>query len=304
MAFGIDYAWSRPTIAAMKAAGVTFVCRYLSHDTTGKNIGAAELQSLRAAGMAIILVWESTAARALAGTGAGQADAVTALSQARGLGFPDDRPLFFAVDFDAVLTEQPKINDYLDGAASVIGLNRMGMYSGYGPMVRAFDAGKIRYGWQTYAWSAGKWDARAGLQQYSNDELIGGQDVDFNRSILDDFGQWTTGDSVAITDADALKIAKAVWLTDNIIKAADGGTANTHWTPAFHVESLGKFVRSISAALAGLDPSVDEAQIIAGILSGIGPALDPERLADAIATHMGTEMASATLDALRARLET
>ncbi len=303
MSFGTDYAWSRPTVAAMKAAGVEFVCRYLSHDTTGKNATLAEVQTLRAAGMAIVLVWETTASRALAGMGAGQADAVDALSQARGLGLPDDRPIFFAVDFDATAAQQPKINDYFSGVASVIGLNRTGMYAGYGPISMAFDAGKIRYGWQTLAWSGGKWDGRAGIQQYAIEKLIGGQDVDFNRSVLDDFGQWTVGDAMVITDADALKIAKAVWLTDNIIKAADGGTANTHWTPAFHVESMGKFVRSISAALAGLDPGVDEAQIIAGVLSGIGPALDPERLADAIATHMGTDMANATLDALRARLE-
>jgi hypothetical protein len=295
----------------MKAAGVTFVCRYLSYDTTGKTATPGEVATLRAAGMALVFVWETTASRALAGMGAGQADATAALSQARGLGLPDDRPIFFAVDFDAVPTEQPKINDYFSGVASVIGLNRTGMYGGYGPVSRAFDAGKIRYGWQTLAWSNGKWDGRAGIQQYAIEQRMSAQDVDFNRSVLDDYGQWTVGDSVAFTATDkewmltvlVPALAKATWLTDNIIKAADGGTGNTHWTAAFHVESLGKFVRSISAALAGLDPSVDEAQIIAGILSGLGPALDPERLADAIATHMGSDMANATLDALRTRLE-
>jgi len=298
MSFGIDYAWSRPSVTAMKAAGVTFVCRYLSHDTTGKNATPGEVAMLRAAGMALVFVWETTAARALAGAGAGQADAVDALSQARGLGLPDDRPIFFAVDFDAMPTDQPKINDYFDGVASVIGLNRVGMYSGYGPVARAFDAGKIRYGWQTYAWSAGKWDGRAGIQQYSNDERIGGQDVDFNRSTLDDFGQWTTGDVVAITDADALKIAKAVWLTDNIIKAADGGTANPYWTPAFHVESAGKILRALMTA-----DVVDESAIITGVIAGMGPALDPERLAETLATHLSTDMAGRLLDALRGRLE-
>lgn len=298
MSFGIDYAWSRPSVTAMKAAGVTFVCRYLSHDTTGKNATPGEVATLRAAGMALVFVWETTAARALAGIGAGQVDAVDALSQARTLGLPDDRPIFFAVDFDAQPADQYKINDYFDGVASVIGLNRTGMYSGYGPISRAFDSGKIRYGWQTLAWSAGKWDGRAGIQQYAIEQRIGGQDVDFNRSTLDDFGQWIAGDHMAITDADALKIAKAVWLTDNIIKAADGGTANTHWTPAFHVESAGKILRAMMTA-----DVVDESAIIAGVLAGMGPALDPERLAETLATHLSTDMAGRLLDALRTRLE-
>ena len=307
MSFGIDYAWSRPTITAMKAAGVEFVCRYLSYDTTGKNISPAEAQTLRAAGMALILVWETSASRALVGMGAGQADATAALSQARSVGLPDDRPIFFAVDFDASATDQAKINDYFSGVASVIGHNRTGMYGGYGPISRAFDAGKIKYGWQTFAWSAGKWDGRAGLQQYSNDELIGGQAVDFNRSVLDDYGQWPPGDNVALiaTDKDWLlktlvpAIAKAVWLTDNIIVAADGApTGNTHWTPAFHVESLGKIVRALMSA-----DVVDETVIIAGVLAGMGPALDPEKLAETLATHLSADMAAQLLDALRGRLE-
>ena len=36
--FGVDYAWGRPGPAALKRAGAKFVCRYLSHDTTGKNL--------------------------------------------------------------------------------------------------------------------------------------------------------------------------------------------------------------------------------------------------------------------------
>lgn len=307
MAFGIDYAWARPTIVDMRAAGVEFVCRYLSHDTTGKNISPAEALTLRAAGMALILVWETTASRALAGVGAGQADATAALSQARVVGLPDDRPIFFAVDFDAQPADQAKIHDYFSGVASVIGHNRTGMYGGYGPISRAFDAGKIKYGWQTYAWSEGRWDGRAGIQQYANYKLIGGQSVDFNRSVLDDYGQWSDMALIA-TDKDWLlktlvpAIAKAVWLTDGIIPAADGApTGNTHWTPSFHMESDGKLIRQIAATLSGMGPMDDATRsaIIAGVLEGLGP----ETLAEAIATHLGADVAAATADALSKRLE-
>ena len=53
-----------------------------------------------------------------------------------------------------------------------------------------FDAGLVAFGWQTYAWSAGQWDNRAQIQQYRNDQLIGGVSVDFDRATADDFGQW------------------------------------------------------------------------------------------------------------------
>ena len=49
----------------------------------------------------------------------------------------------------------------------------------------------IKWGWQTYAWSGGNWDKRAQLQQYSNDRTVGGVSVDYDRSTVDFFGQWT-----------------------------------------------------------------------------------------------------------------
>ncbi|TDD57870.1 DUF1906 domain-containing protein, partial [Actinomadura rubrisoli] len=119
--FGVDYAWGRPGVAALKRAGVKFVCRYLSHDTTGKNLTRAEADELSGAGLWLVVVWESAASRALAGRDAGEADAKDAAGQAASLGMPDGRPIYFAVDFDATEEQQGAINAYLDGAASVIG---------------------------------------------------------------------------------------------------------------------------------------------------------------------------------------
>lgn len=106
---------------------------------------------------------------------------------------PDDRPIYFAADWDASAGQQDEINAYLDGAASVIGRDRVGLYGGYGPVDRAFDAKKITFGWQTYAWSGGRWDARAQLQQYSNDHTINGVGVDYDRAVKSDYGQWRVG---------------------------------------------------------------------------------------------------------------
>ena len=56
MAKGIDYAfYPHPSIAAIKAEGAAFVCRYVSAyapaDTQGKNLLAAEKDALLAAGL-------------------------------------------------------------------------------------------------------------------------------------------------------------------------------------------------------------------------------------------------------------
>ncbi|WP_242906444.1 DUF1906 domain-containing protein [Actinomadura terrae] len=193
--FGVDYAWGRPGAAALQKAGVKFVCRYLSHDKTGKNLTRSEAEELSEAGIWLVAVWESTASRALGGRDAGEADAKDAAEQATACGMPDDRPVYFAVDFDATSGQQDEINAYLDGAASVLGRDRVGLYAGHGPINRAFDAGKITYGWQTYAWSGGKWDGRAQLQQYSNDHVINGVDLDYDRAMDHDYGQWRVGAS-------------------------------------------------------------------------------------------------------------
>lgn len=191
--FGIDYAWGRPSVAAMKKAGVKFVARYLSHDITGKDLTAAEARTLSDAGFWIVVVWETTASRALAGRAAGVADATAADKKAKACGMPAGRPIYFAVDFDATASQQDEIHAYLDGAASVLGRDRIGMYGGYGPTKRAFDAKKITFGWQTYAWSHGSWDARAQLQQYSNGRTVGGVDCDYDRAMKTDYGQWRIG---------------------------------------------------------------------------------------------------------------
>lgn len=191
--FGVDYAWGRPGVSALRRAGAKFACRYLSHDTTGKNLTRGEADDLSDAGIWVVVVWESTAQRPLAGRSAGVADARDAAAQAEACGMPGDRPIYFAADWDASASQQDEINAYLDGAASVIGRDRVGLYAGYGPTKRAFDAGKIAYGWQTYAWSGGRWDARAQLQQYSNDHTINGVGVDYDRAVKSDYGQWRVG---------------------------------------------------------------------------------------------------------------
>jgi peptidoglycan hydrolase-like protein with peptidoglycan-binding domain len=187
---GIDYAWSnpKPNMSTLKSLGVGFIARYLSPDPS-KNLTVAEKNAAVAAGLAVVVVWESSANRALSGFAAGVADAQAADAQVKALGMTGD-PIHFAADFDASAAQQAAINAYLDGAASVIGKARVGLYAGFYPLSRAFNAGKITYGWQTYAWSGGQWDARAQLRQVQNGVTVAGQSADWDESMAADFGQW------------------------------------------------------------------------------------------------------------------
>ncbi len=187
---GVDYAWGRPSPQTLASGGYTFAARYLSWDTTGKNLSASEAKALIAAGVDVVSTWEYSASAALNGYNQGVNDAKEAQKQALACGAPAGRPIYFSVDFDVSAGQQAAINAYFDGIASVIGASRAGAYGGYYVIKRLFDAGKIQWGWQTYAWSGGQWDSRAQMRQVQNGVTIGGVDCDIDTANADDFGQW------------------------------------------------------------------------------------------------------------------
>ena len=192
---GLDYSFARPSPSGLHSGGYTFAARYLSYDnssTHGKILFAAEAKALIAAGVDVVSNWEYAADDALSGNSAGVNDAKAAAAQAAAAGMPATRPIYFSVDFDATPAQQTAINAYMDGAASVLGRNRVGAYGGYYVIKRLFDAGKISWGWQTYAWSGGQWDARAQLRQTQNGITAAGDGdcCDLDVSEADDFGQW------------------------------------------------------------------------------------------------------------------
>lgn len=220
---GVDYAWSHPGGAALKAAGKQFACRYLSPDSS-KNLTRVEADDLAAHGVWCVVVYEATAQRALSGEAGGAADAKTAQAQAKAAGMPSGRPIYFAVDFDATASQQAAINAYLDGAASVLGASRVGIYGGYYPVKRALDAGKATWAWQTIAWSGGQWDVRAVIRQGAQ-KSINGVSCDLDTAIAADYGQWMPGktpleEDVALTTDDIDKVAAAV-----VTKLLAGGGA-------------------------------------------------------------------------------
>ncbi|HUA30418.1 MAG TPA: peptidoglycan-binding protein [Streptosporangiaceae bacterium] len=182
---GVDFAYGKGVTAGqLKAAGVQFVCRYLSDDSD-KDISAEELANYRAAGIAVVLNWESTGE--MPDEAQGVADAQRAQSEAAALG-EASAPIIFSADFDPG-GDTTQMIAYMRGVKSVLGLGRTGIYGCFTSVGACFDAGLVTYGWQTSAWSDGRWDDRAQLQQYNYEVMIGPAQVDQDRAMAQDFGQ-------------------------------------------------------------------------------------------------------------------
>ena len=182
---GLDWAWGRIGGASLRAGGKRFACRYFSHDST-KNLTRVEALELASHGVSLIGVWESTGARAKDGYEAGREDAQEARRMARECGKPAHAPIFFAIDFDAA---GPEVEAYFRGVNSVLGA-ASGAYGGFKAIAFLFARKLIKFGWQTYAWSDGRWHPNAHLRQYSNDHTFAGVGVDYDVSTRAYFGQW------------------------------------------------------------------------------------------------------------------
>jgi len=238
--WGFDYSWARPSASFLRSNGVQFVCRYLSWLPNGKVIQKAEYDFLMGLGIAVVLNWEYYADDMIRGANHyadGQVHAREAERQRKAMGAPA-APIYFSADFDAQPRHQGAINSYLDGVASVIGRDRVGIYASYYVVERTLAAGKATWAWQTYAWSYGNVSSRAHLYQYQNGVL--GGNYDRCRSLKDNFGQITkSGVNTDVTngaswmsnktdflallkDADVQKaMATAVWRVGVIRRSQD-----------------------------------------------------------------------------------
>ena len=185
---GLDYSSSRPDLKKAKTLGYGFVVRYLFPPLKGVTV--TEAKAIRAAGLGLVVVYESYAKRADEGRAAGIADGKTALAFARAIGFPETKPLYFAVDFAPSVAELAHVDAYLQGVAFSIGLSRVGVYGSYAVVDHCYARSTARWLWQTYAWSGGKVSAHAHLLQYRNGQTVAGASVDLNESRQADFGGW------------------------------------------------------------------------------------------------------------------
>lgn len=145
---GVDYAWTHPNPAGIKADGYDIVLRYISDDPS-KDLYASEASQLLAAHLGIAIVFETTSSEALAGVAAGQRDAKQTEARANAIGYPLWCPLYYAVDSDC---DPSAITPYFQGIRSVA-KRPVGVYGSYRVVEAMIKLGLARYGWQTMAWS-------------------------------------------------------------------------------------------------------------------------------------------------------
>lgn len=211
---GYDYT-ERIAPAALKAAGCSAVFRYVMPQTPYwvKALRNPEAAELLAAGFPIVSNFESSANRMLGGASAGHDDAVQLVANWKALGAPAGLIGWFSADWDVQASEVPAVLAYLNAAASVLGGKKfVGCYGGLRAVSAAMDAGFG--GWQTVAWSGGKWDPRAVARQIGTKQNVGGVDADVNEiANLAALGAWggpTIGDDMPLTQADVDAVVNGV----------------------------------------------------------------------------------------------
>lgn len=198
MAWVADYT-ARIAPAALKAAGVVGVCRYVSR-SSWKVIGKAEYAELRAAGIAVVLNFEDEANGWLGGAAAGKADAEFAVAAARALGYPAGAPIPSSADFN-MTSAQWSVPCRAYAVAYRDGVRAGGFTEGvYGPSDVLGWCKTLGYRWfwqagMSTSWSAGRnataWPG-AHLRQRRH-QMVGGVDVDHNDILRADWNG--TGDT-------------------------------------------------------------------------------------------------------------
>lgn len=101
VAYGLDFSWGRPSAEAILAAGYTFVLRYLSWSTSGKNLTAEEARYYQTYGIGIGSNWEYYADAPKNGYPQGASDATEGVRQHAAVGGSVHDPIYFSVDYDA-----------------------------------------------------------------------------------------------------------------------------------------------------------------------------------------------------------
>jgi hypothetical protein len=317
MEFGVDYSTSRPDPALLAAHGVAFACRYVAGGSADKHVTDTEIGALHRHGIAVVANFESTAGRARDGRNAGMEDGARARYAMQSLGFPDDRPCYFSVDFDATPGELVTVGDYFRGVAQSMPRRLIGVYGGIRTVLYLRRQMLADWWWQTYAWSGGEVASGVHLHQYSNGHSLAGGDVDYDHSLAVDYGGWGPTMTVQLTADDLKAIADEV--ISKVKIRVNSATGHTDYTLGEAVENLTHHANAASASADAIGvslatitrtlatPPVDVGLLAASLVrdpgfaealaTAVAAATEPEptarEIADAVVTAYGQRLAVA-----------
>ena len=215
-----DYSSGPIDPKALEAAGVATVVRYVSTAGNGKNITPKEYADLTAAGIRVLLVYETTASWMLGGYEAGLAAARSARTQALAVGYPSWWPIWYADDVDDTTADIATVLDALHGCSDAEGSKSLvQLYGEYAAVEAASTAGYLQP-WQTAAWSGGKRSTHAVLYQTGQATTCGGVQVDINE---------ITGSLAFGTSAAAATSTTSTEDEDEMSTTSQSGRAGLAW---------------------------------------------------------------------------
>lgn len=221
-----DYSFARPSHQEMKAAGIVGVLRYLAPQDApdaGKILSIPEKDALLADGFDIALNWEWYSGRCLDGFNAGVSDGRQAVAEAKALGYPAGKEIYFSHDTGVF---NQSVIEYFRGVNASLGKDyQTGGYGGIFAIQQLHAAGVITKGWQTTAWSGGQKDPWAVIYQDGTQLFGGGADEDIVSST--DIGSWLDGPG-------GLSVSDVQTILDAIAKL---GAAEVYGDPQ-HLNSL------------------------------------------------------------------
>jgi hypothetical protein len=125
----------------------------------------------------------------LSGESAGKIDAAWSRDQAAAAGITDLECVYFACDFDIQPGQYAAADAYLQGAASVLGVSKVGTYGGYAWVTHCRAAGLAAFLWQTGAWSYTLVANGINIYQHIGTVYVSGVPCDYSTVYKTDYGQ-------------------------------------------------------------------------------------------------------------------
>lgn len=284
---GFDYT-ERIDPAALKAAGCQVAFRYLSNPGWPKNLTLAEARELLAAGIGIVLNYETDATFMLAGYPGGIAAAQSARSQARALFAPATTRIYYSADFDVQANQVSTVLDFLSGASTQDGKGEVGDYGGLRIVQAAGAQGYPE--WQTVAWSGGQWAQNAVARQTGEQRMVGGVQVDVNEIVdFNALGAWTEGTPMSGTIPAGVRTLFPE-VADQFNGTFDDSTAIIYGDAgarASYVVSK-EVLAAVNALSARMDPNAIAEAVVAHISTG--GSVNVPAIADAVAKLFGSKL--------------
>lgn len=288
----LDYSGGAIRGAAIRAAGYAGAIRYVDTPANAgqKHVRPAEYADLTAAGCQVHLVFEVGTGDMLGGRQAGIANATRAVAGATWVGHTG--LIFMACDMHLTAAQIPTALAYIDGAATVLGTGRTGVY-GFTELITAARAG----GHGAVFWQCGVnpgsvsgvhlWQRNDGTVQ------VGGVQCDINEQ-YQPIGSTDWFDMATIDDLRAAikaELGNTVWQTTGTLpnrrgpnSTPSGSYADTLWGYAMTAEGATYRIEQAVSKLAGTTPSPSPA----GSLSDA----DVQRVAAAVVKLLGQKTSS------------